>query len=286
MERKLFFAKGYVHITNSKQRKHPYMRNEDLGDVQGVVLDLDGTVYTGETVIPGAPAVVNRLRSSGFGVRFATNTTRQSRRALVERLRQFRIDVEAEDLVTAPMAAATWLRERQIRTVALYVANAGRADFDEFRSDKRSPGAVVVGDLGSAWTFDLLNRAFRQLLGGAELLAIQRNRYWKTADDFVLDAGPFVAALEYASGKQAVTIGKPSAAFFEAAARSLGLPMSKLVMVGDDVVADVEGAIATGLQGVLVRTGKFRPSDLERETPPDAVLDSIAELPRLLLGEQ
>lgn len=262
------------------------MRNDDLGDVQGVVLDLDGTVYAGETVIPGAPAVVNRLRSSGFGVRFATNTTRQSRRALVERLRQFRIDVEAEDLVTAPVAAATWLRERQIRTVALYVENAGRADFDEFRVDERSPGAVVVGDIGSAWTFDLLNRAFRQLLGGAELLAIQRNRYWKTADGFVLDAGPFVAALEYASGKQAVTIGKPSVAFFEAAARSLGLPMSKLVMVGDDVVADVEGAIATGLQGVLVRTGKFRPSDLERETPLNAVLDSIAELPRLLLGGQ
>ena len=177
------------------------MRNDDLGDVQGVVLDLDGTVYAGDTVIPGAPAVVNRLRSSGFGVRFATNTTRQSRRALVERLRQFRIDVEAEDLVTAPVAAATWLRERQIRTVALYVENAGRADFDEFRVDERSPGAVVVGDIGSAWTFDLLNRAFRQLLGGAELLAIQRNRYWKTADGFVLDAGPFVAALEYASGK-------------------------------------------------------------------------------------
>ena len=78
----------------------------------------DAVQDAGETVIPGAPAVVNRLRSSGFGVRFATNTTRQSRRALVERLRQFRIDVEAEGLVTAPMAAATWLRERQIRTVA------------------------------------------------------------------------------------------------------------------------------------------------------------------------
>ena len=239
------------------------MRNDDLGDVQGVVLDLDGTVYAGETVIPGAPAIVNRLRSSGFGVRFATNTTRQSRRALVERLRQFRIDVEAEDLVTAPVAAATWLRERQIRTVALYVENAGRADFDEFRVDERSPGAVVVGDIGSAWTFDLLNRAFRQLLGGAELLAIQRNRYWKTADGFVLDAGPFVAALEYASGKQAVTIGKPSVAFFEAAARSLGLPMSKLVMVGDDVVADVEGAIATGLQGgCWSGRGSFVPATL------------------------
>ena len=262
----------------------PGMRDQDVGDVQGVVLDLDGTVYAGETAIPGAPAVVDRLRSAGLKVRFATNTTRQSRRALVERLRRLGIAVEVEDLVTAPVAAASWLRDRRIRTVALYVADAGRADFEEFRIDERLPGAVVVGDLGPAWTFDLLNRAFRQLLGGAELLAIQQNRYWKTADGLTLDAGPFVAALEYASGKQAVTVGKPSTAFFEAAARSLGLPVSQLVMVGDDVVSDVEGAMAAGLRGVLVRTGKFRPGDLERETVPDAVIDSIAELPRLLLA--
>ena len=170
--------------------------------------------------------------------------------------------------------------------MALYVADAGRADFDEFEIDERAPGAVVVGDLGAAWTFDLMNRAFRQLLGGAELLAIQRNRYWKTQDGLTLDAGPFVAALEYAAGKQAVTAGKPSAAFFEAAARSLGLPASQVLMVGDDVASDVEGAMAAGLRGALVRTGKFRPGDLERETPPDAVIDSIADLPRLLLTER
>ena len=258
------------------------MRNDDLGDVRGVVLDLDGTVYAGESAIPGAPATIDRLRSAGLGVRFATNTTRLSRRALVERLRRLGIDVETEDLITAPVAAAAWLRERRIRTVALYVAAAGRADFDEFGPDERTPGAVVVGDLGPAWTFDLLNRAFRQLLAGAELLAIQRNRYWKTADGLTLDAGPFVAALEYAAGKQAVTVGKPSAAFFEAAARSLDLPASHVLMVGDDVVSDVEGAMAAGLRGALVRTGKFRPGDLERETAPDAVIDSIADLPHLL----
>ncbi len=262
------------------------MRNDDLGDVRGVVLDLDGTVYAGDTVIPGAPAAIETLRSAELGIRFATNTTRLSRRALVERLRRLGIDVEAEDLITAPVAAAAWLRERGIRTVALYVAAAGRTDFDEFPTDERAPGAVVVGDLGAAWTFDLLNRAFRQLLAGAELLAIQRNRYWKTADGLTLDAGPFVAALEYATGKQAVTAGKPSAAFFAAAARSLALPASQVLMVGDDVVSDVEGAMAAGLRGALVRTGKYRPADLERETAPDAVIDSIADLPGLLLAER
>ena len=262
------------------------MRDEQFGAAQGVVLDLDGTVYTDETAIPGEHAVIDRLRSAGLGVRFATNTTRHSRHALVERLRRLGIAVEADDFVTAPVAAASWLRTRRIRTVALYVADAARDDFKAFQIDERSPGAIVVGDLGPAWTFELLNRAFRQLLGGADLVAIQRNRYWKMADSLTLDAGPFVAALEYASGKPAVTAGKPSATFFAAVARSLGLPVSQLVMVGDDVVSDVEGAIAAGLRGVLVRTGKFRPSDLERETAPDAVIDSIAELPRLLRAEQ
>ena len=262
------------------------MPDGDLRDVRGVVLDLDGTVYAGESAIPGAPAVVEALRSAGLGVRFATNTTRLSRGALVERLRRLGIDVVAEDLITAPVAAVAWLRARRVRTVALYVADAGRADFDAFRVDERAPGAVVVGDLGAAWTFDLLNRAFRQLLEGAELLAIQRNRYWKTDDGLTLDAGPFVAALEHAAGRQAVTAGKPSAAFFEAAVQSLDLPASQVVMVGDDVVSDVEGALAAGLRGVLVRTGKFRPGDLERETAPDAVIDSIAALPRLLLGQR
>lgn len=262
------------------------MPDDDLRDVRGLVLDLDGTMYVGDTVISGAPATIDRLRSAGLGIRFATNTTRLSRRALVERLRRLGIDAAIEDLVTAPVAAANWLRARRIRTVALYVADAGRADFDEFRIDEQAPGAVVVGDLGATWTFDLLNRAFRQLLGGAELLAIQRNRYWKTQDGLTLDAGPFVAALEYAAGKQAVTVGKPSAAFFEAAARSLGLPASRVLMVGDDVVSDVDGAMAAGLRGALVRTGKFRPGDLEREFAPDAVIDSIAELPRLLLTER
>ena len=258
------------------------MRIDDLRDVRGVVLDLDGTVYAGQSAIAGAPAVIAGLRAAGLGVRFATNTTRLSRQALVGRLRRLGIDAEAEDLMTAPVAAASWLRARHIRTVALYVAEAGRADFDEFRTDEQAPGAVVVGDLGPAWTFDLLNRAFRQLLEGGELLAIQRNRYWRTEDGLTLDAGPFVAALEYAAGKPAVTVGKPSSAFFEAAARSLGLPASQVVMVGDDAVTDVEGAMAAGLRGVLVRTGKFRPTDLERDTVPDAVIDSIAELPRLL----
>ena len=97
-----------------------------------------------------------------------------------------------------------------------------------------------------------------------------------------LDAGPFVAALEYATGQSAVTVGKPRQAFFEVAAGSLGLPLSRLVMVGDDIVSDVEGAQPAGARGVLVKTGKFRPHDFMGSHHPDAVLESAADLPPLL----
>ena len=253
-----------------------------LRGVQGVVLDLDGTVCEGGTAIAGAADVIDALRSEGLKVCFATNTTRHPRTTLVEQLHRLGIDASADDVMTAPTAAVTWLRQHGVSSVALHLPEATTVEFQEFMLDAPSPEAVVVGDLGEGWTFERLNLAFRQLLAGAELVAIQRNRYWKTADGLRLDAGPFVAALEYASGKEAVTAGKPSVAFFDAAARSLDLPKSTLVMVGDDVVSDVGGAALAGLRGILVRTGKFRPDDLERGIKANAVIDSIADLPRAL----
>jgi HAD superfamily hydrolase (TIGR01458 family) len=139
-----------------------------------------------------------------------------------------------------------------------------------------------VGDLGAAWSFEHMNRAFRQVLAGARLVALQRNRYWKTAGGLSLDAGPFVAALEYAAGVEATLVGKPSRAFFDIAVASLGVPASDVVMVGDDPMSDVAGAHGAGCAGVLVRTGKYRPGDdLPAGRLPDAVVDSVADLPVL-----
>ena len=184
-----------------------------LRDVQGVVLDLDGTVFESGAVIPGAAHVIDTLRSEGIKVCFATNSTRQPRAALVRRLHRLGIHASGDDVITAPTAAANWLHEHGVSSVALYLPDATAAEFQQFRLDESSPEAVVVGDLGEGWTFDRLNRAFRHLLAGADLVAIQRNRYWKTADGLMLDAGPFVAALEYASGTQGVIVGKPKRGF-------------------------------------------------------------------------
>jgi ribonucleotide monophosphatase NagD (HAD superfamily) len=112
-----------------------------------------------------------------------------------------------------------------------------------------------------------------------ELVALGMTRYWRADDGLRLDVAPFVKALEHAGGAEAVVLGKPAAPFFRTALELLGLPAGKVALLGDDIVSDVEAAQKLGLYGTLVRTGKFRPSDLERPGAPDAVLESIAELP-------
>ena len=250
-----------------------------LEDVRGVVLDLDGTVYDDGGLIPGAAEAVTAIRSAGLGLRFATNTSRYPRWALVERLRSLGVDATLEEVVTAPRAAAAWLVSHNLTRISLHVAGATVEEFGAFTIDEQSPQAVVLGDLGDEWNIERLNRVFRHVLGGARLVAIQKNRYWKRGGALCLDAGPFVAAIEYATATTAVVAGKPSGQFFGVAAKSLGLSTTDLVVVGDDVGTDVEGARVAGARGVLVKTGKFRPADLDDpDLHPDLVLESVADL--------
>jgi HAD superfamily hydrolase (TIGR01458 family) len=250
----------------------------------GVLLDLDGTVYQEGHAIPGAAEALATLRRESFPFRFTTNTTRRPRSALAAHLQDLGIPVRPEEILSAPAAAAQWLRSRGMRRIHLLLAEATqREEFADFILDDRSPEAVVVGDLGEDWTFAILNQAFRCLMDGAELLAVQRNRYWRTEGGLSLDAGPFVAALEHGSGKAATLVGKPSPAFFAAAARELDVPTGRIAVVGDDLESDVAGARAGGMLGVAVRTGKYRPQDEERaQRAADSVLDSIADLPAWL----
>ena len=260
----------------------PNFDADNLENVHGVLLDLDGTVYEEVRLVDGARETVDALRSR-MPVRFVTNTTRVSRADLVEKIRGMGLVITPDDLLTAPVAAGRWLADREIQSIALYLPEATHADFVDFSLDAETPEAVIVGDLGPQWTFDVMNRIFRQLLDGAELVSLQRNRYWKKAEGLVLDAGPFVAALEYAADVKAKIVGKPSCAFFEAAASLMEIPLESIVMVGDDIESDVGGFQDCGGRGVLVKTGKFRAIDLESSSvQPDMVIESIAYLPDAL----
>lgn len=254
-----------------------------LDAVDAVLFDLDGTLYTPAGLVPGAVEVVQVLKAQGLAVRFVTNTTSRSRSALADRLRALGFPVETHEIYSPTWAAGTFLRARGARA-CLLVPPGALEDFAGIPTDDEHPDYVVIGDLGEAWTFEKLNRAFRLILErGAQLIGLGRTKYWQGPDGLRLDVGPFVAALEEATGRPALILGKPDPAFWEAILRDLGRPAERVVMVGDDIEVDVAGAQRVGLRGVLVRTGKFRPADLERGIRPDAVLASVADLPALIL---
>jgi HAD superfamily hydrolase (TIGR01458 family) len=252
-------------------------------EVTALLVDLDGVLYVEDDPIPGAVGAVRALREQGLALRFVTNTTSRPRRAIVERLARLGFDVGPEEVVTPAALAVRHCLEAGACRAALLVRPEMREDFAGLQDAARGAQAVVVGDLGEGFTYAALNRAFRLVMDGAELVALQRNRFWLTPDGLSLDVGPFVAALEYATGREAFVVGKPSAGFFATVLGELGAAPATAAMVGDDVESDVGGALAAGLRGILVRTGKYRADVVERTgIRPSATVDSIADVPALL----
>lgn len=240
-------------------------------------------LYVEDEPVTGAEEAIARLRSAGLALRFVTNTTSRSRARTLEKLRGLGFEVGTDELVTPAALALRHCAERGLRRVALLMGDEVKEDFAELDEDHRHADAVIVGDMGREFGYDVLNRAFRLLLDGAELVALQKNRYWLTADGLSLDVGPFVAALEYASRREAIVVGKPSRSFFELVLSGLETEADAAAMIGDDAETDVAGAIGAGLSGVLVRTGKYREQAVrELGVEPTATLDSIADLPGLL----
>ena len=257
-----------------------------MSELRGVLFDMDGVLYNSDRLIEGAVGTIEWIRSQGIPHLFVTNTSSRSRAVLTGKLAAFGIPATEAEILTPAAAAAEWLRTNGAGPIALFVRPSTREEFADLPclEDGAERGAdyVVIGDLGDLWDFRTLNRAFRLLHHNpeAKLVALGMTRYWLAADGISLDVAPFVAALEHATGREALVFGKPAAHFFLAAAGKLGLSGSEILMVGDDITVDIGGAQAAGLKGALVKTGKFRPADLAGTVRPDVVFDSVADLPR------
>lgn len=223
-----------------------------------LLLDLSGVLYQGARALPGALDALERLRHAGLPVRFVTNTSRRSHAQLLDDLRQRGFRIDPDELFTAPRAAHDWLQAHGRRPWCLLHPDL-RADFNDLPGG--DPDAVLIGDAEDDFTYANLDRAFRLLQDGAELVAIGVNRHFQLDDGLHLDAGPFVHALEYAAGCTATVTGKPAPAFFEQALASLALPAERVMMIGDDAASDAQGALDAGLRACLVKTGKYRPGD-------------------------
>jgi HAD superfamily hydrolase (TIGR01458 family) len=251
--------------------------------LSGILLDVDGVLHVSGEPIPGAAVAVARLRQAGHRLRFVTNNTTRSRRRLAEEIRSFGVELADEELQTTPVAAAHALAGK--RVLALTMPDIVE-DLEGIELVGEGAEAVLLGgadetfETNQVFSYFNLARAFAELQDGAELYCLHKNRWWQTARGALLDAGAFVAGLEYAAEIEATVLGKPSAAYFAAALDALDADPALTWMVGDDVEADVAGATAAGLRTVLVRTGKFRPDAVEEaRIKPDAIVNSIAGLP-------
>lgn len=260
--------------------------------MKGILFDLDGVIYNSETSIGGAAEVVGWVQENHIPHLFVTNTTSRGRAALAEKLNRFGIRADQSQILTPCNAAAEWIKKRKGGKTALFVAPRARPEFDQVNRlpEEAESGAdyIVIGDLGDAWNFQKLNRALRLLHSNPEavLIALGMTRFWHAHDGIRLDAGPFVAALERATGRKAMVLGKPAESFFRAAMDRLGLEAGEIVMIGDDIETDIAGAQQAGMSAVLMRTGKFRDSDLNGSITPDAVLDSVADLPEWIADQK
>ena len=232
--------------------------------------------------IAGAIDAVRGLRSAGHRLRFVTNSTTISRRELGERLRRMGFAIDNDELQTTGSVAARVLAGK--RVLALTMAGF-LDDLEGLELIGMNADAVLVGgadesdEPGRIYSYLNLNRAFLELQAGAEFYCLHRNRWWQTVDGPRLDGGAFVAGLEYATGIEATLLGKPSPQYFAAALETIDADPELTWMVGDDLEGDIAGAQRHGMRTVLVRTGKFRPDDLDHTSVvPDGIVSSIAQL--------
>ena len=249
-----------------------------VSKLTAILLDLDGVLYVGDKVLPDAVHAVQQLHDTGFSLAGVTNTTTQSRRRIAEKLNALGFCLQVNDIRTPAALAMAAIGTRRVR---LFVRDGLREDFAGLREDETHPEVVVMGDIGGqGYPPEVLREVFAHVMDGAELLALHKNRFWQKPDGLHLDLGVFVAAIEYATGRQASVLGKPSPDFFLGICESLGAKAGEALMVGDDIESDIGGAQQAGLQTALVKTGKYRAGFVKQSgIKADLVVPSIADLP-------
>ncbi|CAL1274784.1 unnamed protein product [Larinioides sclopetarius] len=253
-------------------------------DVKGILLDITGVLYeSGHGAIKGSVEAIEKLRHSKIPFRFVTNETARTRPNLVTKLKSIGFSLSESEIFSPGVATSAFLKEKNLRPFLLVHPEL----LPEFSDcDQTSPNCVVVGDAAENFSYENMNKAF-QLLFNSEnpvLISMGKGKYYKEKGEIVMDLGGFTAALEFAVGTEAKVIGKPSPEYFRNALKDIGANPSEAVMVGDDINSDVHAAQKCGLKGVLVKTGKFRESDLMHPVfKPDAVVDDLAHFVDSLL---
>lgn len=222
-----------------------------------LLIDFDGIIKLGDKIAPDAQLFFRFLTDNKIPFFVISNSTLRTSEGMLEFIRKSGITTQIPSM-TAVDATLSYVKDNYTK-VSVYCRPNIKTLFSEFETDGK-PEAVVIGDIADKWTYETMNEIFRKVFDGSDIIAMHKNRYWQPdGKTLTMDAGAFITAIEYASSKKAVVIGKPSPIYFQTALKQLGfMPDSEFIMIGDDLESDIAAAQSIGGQGILVYTGKTK----------------------------
>jgi len=255
----------------------------DITNIKALLIDLEGVLYSDNNLIPGSIEVIKELKKNSLRLRFLTNTTTAPRKLIYNKLQDFGFNIEEEEIFTPIIAAKNYLRDNAVKKISLVTNIEIIQEFSDYEITQKNPEAVIMGDIYKNFKWEILDRIFKLIyINNTALIALHQNKYCMRDGKVSLDLGPFVKAIEYASGKKSILMGKPEKNFFDLAVKDLGIINDDILMIGDDIISDIEGSINANLKAIQVKTGKFQEKDLKYFTQPHYRIESIINLPRLL----
>lgn len=251
--------------------------------IHGLLCDIDGVLSIDGKMIPGALEFYHWTRELQLPLVLVTNSTTLDRDAIAARLKDQGMPIESSQVLSTPAVVAAYMRSHGHRTARLIINDSIKPEFDFLKESDTRPDALVIGDYGNRWSFELMNELFGHLMEGSELLALHKGKFFQVAEGLQLDVGAFIQGLEYSSGVHARSFGKPEVSFYQQALDMLNHPADQVVMIGDDIMADIDGAQQIGIRGILVKTGKYRESHVhDSGVMPFKTIESIADAAEVL----
>lgn len=247
----------------------------------GFLIDMDGVLYRGADLLPGAGQFVRELRERDIPFRFLTNNSQRTRRDVVAKLSRLGIDADEQHVFTSAMATARFLAQQKPDGTAFVIGEGGLLTAlhqHGYAVVDHAPDYVVVGE-GRTFNLELVETAVRMILGGAKLIATNLDPSCPMANGSLRPGcGAMVAMLETATGVKAFGVGKPSAIMMRAARKELGLTTDQTIMIGDTMETDILGGVQLGFHTVLVLSGGTSREDLKRYAyRPDVVVEHLAD---------
>lgn len=225
---------------------------------KGLILDIEGTLTQDGALIPDVDVVIIKLRQMGYQLRFLTNMTGKSPESLAVWLKDLGLEVRADEISTSVTTAINYLAKERMNEQGFFaIPEVIKPLFSSFKSNPKAPDYVVIGDLASEFTQELLDQILQYLIEGADLICFHKNLYFKRAQKWHLDSGTYVQAFEQITQRAALVTGKPSEMIFKQAYHSMGLMKDEVMIIGDDPLTDIKGAETLGISSLLVGSGKF-----------------------------